>query len=581
MMPRVPARTLRRTSSLALRVLLPAVAALAVASGPARASDPAQAERPSSIRCGTYDLRARLGEAWENRAMGALPCDGTPVGPPPNPTIGSTWNWYLWQLAGFPVATLQPCTIRGMGDNCYVVVQDSQWNVTINQTQVDTIVDRFENTSIGPFPTQGIWDLDTANFGMPPDNLDQDPRVYILYYDFDVSSDGFFWTFDQQCDDVAQFHSNECDVVYMNCSDFDPAGEYLLAVLAHEFEHLIHSNYDPNETSWLDEGLAELAMWLYGNPDDISSFNSQPDRNLTNFQGAWADYIKSYLWSLYFYERYGGQPAVTALVQEPLNSIEGVDAVLDAFLYTENFDDVFADWGVANYLDDPSIGDGRYGYAGETLPPFQPFAQFSAYPVGPNSAAVQHWGTDYIRFTSGSDVAARFDGADNSLFAVHALLLDGVNPTQVVPMPLDALQFGWLDLPAFGTTHSELVLSIGGASSAGGTGYQYAALAGAVDAPAVAAAGALELDVRGSASARPSVVCSIPAEAAGQALRLELLDVSGRRVRQLHGGVAAPGAMTVAWDGLADDGGRAASGVYFARLTVGSEHRVRPVTFVR
>ena len=56
-----------------------------------------------------------------------------------------------------------------------------------------------------------------------------------------------------------------------------------------------------------------LAMWLYGNPDNISSFNANPDRNLTTFTGAWADYIKSYLFALYFYERYGGQPAIQAL----------------------------------------------------------------------------------------------------------------------------------------------------------------------------------------------------------------------------------------------------------------------------
>ncbi|MBZ0269361.1 hypothetical protein K8I85_14500, partial [bacterium] len=503
------------------------------------------------------------------------------VGPPPSPTIGSTWDWYLWQLAGFPVATLESCTVRGMGDHCYVVVQDSQWNVNVNQAQVDTIVDRFENTSIGPFPSQGIWDLNTSHFGMPPDNLDQDPRVYFVYYDFDVSSDGFFWGFDQQCDDVAQFHSNECDVVYMNCSDFDPAGEYLLAVLAHEFEHLIHYNQDPNEASWLDEGMAELAMWLYGNPDNISSFNSQPDRNLTNFQGAWADYIKSYLWSLYFYERYGGQAAVLALLAEPANSIAGVDAVLDAFLYTENFDDVFADWAVANFLDDTTIGDGRFGYLGDTLPPFQPFATFSSYPVGPNSAAVQHWGTDYVRYTAGSDVAVSFNGADGAQFAVRALLLDDVNPTQVFEVPLDALQSGWLDVPAFGTTHDELVMVHAGISNGGGTGYQYAALTGAVDAPVTVAAGTLGLEVRGGASARPSIVCAIPAGAAGQPLRVELLDVSGRRVRQLQQGAASPGALAIEWDGASDAGERVASGVYFARLTVGGEHRVKPVTLVR
>lgn len=233
------------------------------------------AGRPETARCETWRLRQITGEkAWASGGLRTLTaCDQTPAGPPPAPKLGDSWNWYIWRLAGFPQADLRSCTVRGIGENCYIVVEDSQWNVTMNQAKVDSIVHHFENASIGPFPAQGIWDLDTAHFGTPPDNIDFDPRVYILYYDFDVSSDGFFWGFDQECDDAAAFHSNECDVVYMNCSDFDPAGSYLLAVLAHELEHLIHYRYDPFESAWVDEGLAELAMWLYGNHDKISQFN--------------------------------------------------------------------------------------------------------------------------------------------------------------------------------------------------------------------------------------------------------------------------------------------------------------------
>ena len=52
-----------------------------------------------------------------------------------------------------PVATLKPCTVRGMGANSYVVVDDDEWNVTINQADVDRIVTHFEDQSIGDFPT--------------------------------------------------------------------------------------------------------------------------------------------------------------------------------------------------------------------------------------------------------------------------------------------------------------------------------------------------------------------------------------------------------------------------------------------
>jgi len=565
------------------RSIIPALSAVLVLGGILwSAGASIAADRPGAARCETWRLKALVGEkAWSSGARSALTaCDQTPVGPPPNPQIGDSWNWYIWRLNGFPAADLRSCTVRGMGPNCYVVVEDSQWNVRVNQAQVDSVVNHFENVSIGPFPDQGIWDLDTTHFGMPPDNIDLDPRVYILYYDFDVSSDGFFWGFDQECDDVAQFHSNECDVVYMNCSDFDVAGSYLLAVLAHEFEHLIHYNYDPGEAAWVDEGLAEVAMWLYGDPDNISQFNLNPDRNLTTFGGNWYDYIKSYLFNLYFYERYGGQAALRLITQEPAVSIAGYENVLNALEYTENFEDVFVDWAVANFLDDTTIGDGRYGYVGEDLPAFIPFATHSTFPVGPLNASVNHWAADYARFVNGNSLQMTFDGVDNTKYAVRGLLIDNVNPTQVLTMPLNASQAGVLPLPQLGSSHDEVVMVHAGILSTGSTTYQYGAQTGIVDAPAPEGA-SFALAVRHAVSPAPAVEFVVPAASAGAAMRLDIYDASGRLARRLASGPATAGRHETAWDGLGASGAPVAAGVYFVRLTVGEESATARVTLVR
>jgi hypothetical protein len=487
------------------------------------------------------------------------------VGPPPNPTIGDSWGWYLWKLAGFPVAEFKTCTVRGMGDHCYVVVEDSQWNVNVDQADIDAIVASFEEESIGSFPTQGIWDLDTGHFGDPPDQLDQDPRVYILYYDFDVSADGFFWPFDQECDDVASFHSNECDVVYMNSSDFSPSGSYLLAVLAHEFEHLIHYNYDGDEAAWVDEGLAELAMWLYGNPDDISAFNANPDRSLLTFDGAWSDYIKSYLWTLYFYERAGGQAAARLLVANGANGIAGVDAVLDALGHPQNFDGIFSDWVVANFLDDTSIGDGRFGYAGETLPPFQPFATWSTYPVGPFSTSVQHWASDYVRYLAAEDLSLTFDGIDSNRFAVRVMLLDDVNPTAVVDMSLDPAQVGTINLPQVGTTHDEAVAAYASVQTAGGLTYSYGAQSGVVGVGQPPSLVRLTLEVR-AVGDRVQVRAGLPSFAGGEEMLLEFFDVNGRLIDVIRRGPAIAGVHEIEWRPAV---GSMPAGIYFARLRVG------------
>ena len=60
---------------------------------------------------------------------------------------------------------------------------------------------------------------------------------------------------------------------------------------------------------------------------------------------------------------------------------------------------------------------------------------------------------------------------------------------------------------------------------------------------------------------------------------LTLVDVAGRRVRRLHDGALAPGLTPFEWDGRADAGFAAPSGVYFAVLESALGRRV--ARFVR
>jgi beta-fructofuranosidase len=75
----------------------------------------------------------------------------------------------------------------------------------------------------------------------------------------------------------------------------------------------------------------------------------------------------------------------------------------------------------------------------------------------------------------------------------------------------------------------------------------------------------LALAVLGSGANAGEVVlrCSLPR--AGPA-RLELYDVTGRRVRRLRDGPQPQGESLVTWDGRDESGARVARGIYFARL---------------
>jgi len=394
--------------------------------------------------------------------------------PPVNPQIGDTWDWYIWDLSGMPVATLKPCTVRGMGANSYIVVDDEEWNVSINQTDVDRIVTYFEEQSLGLFPDLGIWELDTSHFGDPPNPLDGLPRIFLLYYRFNIPADGFFWVFDQFPDGTQPFASNEADVVYLATDSVGggPSTNYMLGVAAHEFQHMIHYNYDTNEDSWVEEGLSELAMWLFGNPDVISSFNSNPDNSLIAFIGEWADYIKTYLWTLYAYEQYGGQPTIWDLVHHPANGMAGYLAALTGQGYAVTMEDVFGDWGVANYLDDPAVQAGQFGYNGDDLPPFAAFRTHTSYPDG-GTGSVQNWATDYIRLTgfAGAPTLA-FDGADARDFRVSMMALDPSLPTVVEWVALDSANNGLVEFSA-ASGYAEVIVSVANVYPSTSASYSY------------------------------------------------------------------------------------------------------------
>lgn len=511
-----------------------------------------------------------------------LDIPGMLTSPPDNPEVGDSWIWWLWLHDPMPPHFEQSvCTVRGKSDRAYVVVRDEEWLVSIDQADVDSILEYWENKSIGPYPEQGIYEIDSIAFGAPPDELDEDPRIYLMWMDFVISADGFFFWFDEFPDGTyPEYHSNECEVLYLNTmSSGGPSGDYMLAVIAHEFQHMIHWKYDDDELSWVNEGLSELAMWLFGNPDNISAFNSNPDQSLIVWDGTWADYIKTYLWSLYFYEQYGGHPAIYALVNEQQNSIDGYEQVLDDFGYSDDFVDVFANWAVANFLDDPTLSDGEFGYEGDDLPSFGVAGTYSSYPTSDIYKTVNRWGTDYYRFKDFDDFETlylSFDGSDNNVYAVWGLALYETGTTEVFRMTLDeGTQTGSLEIPDLTGNDDEVILVVAGTSSSGSPGYYFTASANqGIESSASAdmlpeihttpnpffSNVNIQLTGSGFTVSEPPEVC--------------IYDASGRLVNRLDATVTGNGNAMLIWDGTAFDGSRSSAGIYFAKVTANGHDAV-------
>jgi len=142
------------------------------------------------------------------------------------------------------------------------------------------------------------------------------------------------------------------------------------AVLAHEYQHLIHDDYNPYDDLFMNEGCSMYAEPLCGYPIDWSSINSflfTPDNSLTEWgdQGdinILADYGQALLWATYLSDHYGGAEFLSYFVQAGVPGIQGLNEALFHFGYSDTFDDIFHNWRLANLLHTNQIGKGKYNY---------------------------------------------------------------------------------------------------------------------------------------------------------------------------------------------------------------------------
>ena len=202
---------------------------------------------------------------------------------------------------------------------------------------------------------------------------------------------------------------------YISLSGLVPGTDLYDGVLAHEFQHMIHWAQDRNEDTWVNEGCSQLAAYLNGyDPGGFEwAYIADPDVQLTTWPSTGssaANYGASYLFMLYFLGRFGSE-ATQVVVAESANGTAGFDRVLAAYDLT--FDDVFADWLVANYLDSQAVvgssADPAYSYSQVTIGPVSIDISHASYPVVREST-VHQYGADYVRLTGMGDLVIEFEG---------------------------------------------------------------------------------------------------------------------------------------------------------------------------
>ncbi|MBI5030277.1 MAG: immune inhibitor A [Chloroflexi bacterium] len=333
-----------------------------------------------------------------------------------------------------PVPTLTPRTRKVADKDYFFVLQNAatgSYRTVTATLQVVTPnayfwVDDAINVDLvalkqsADFWEQKVYPTNLKYFGTPGRGLDGETRIHVLNTRFEQAA-GYFSGEDSYPRQVAQY-SNQRNLIYMNAVEVPPGKNEYNGDLAHEFQHLIHNYQAKYKTAWIDEGMGDLAIKENGFPvlGVTDLFAQRPDTQLNTWRTTGEHYAASYLFFNYAAQRFGPD-FIRAVIHTPREGINGVQAVLDERANGMRFDDLFADWAVTNFLNDPTVEKGRYAYTNESMFKIARAQNLSHFPASRTSQMHQYTGSYTTLEPDLGDVTIHFTGTTSvNLLPVNA-----------------------------------------------------------------------------------------------------------------------------------------------------------------
>ena len=374
--------------------LAPWLAALLLAVGPATAQDAAPVDFPTLAALEQVEIppRDRVRLAQELLGVGEIPPPPTSA---PTRALGDQITFHVTNASDDRSFNVD-ATLTAIGEHVYFWVENG---AAISPTQLKTLAASFDAT-IYP-ETRALWGSEDTP------GIDGDPRIYGLFaHDLGAGTAAYFVS-EHVYPQEAVSTSNEHEMFFFNLdaigASFDQRG--LESIVAHEFQHMIRNNLQLNEEYWINEGFSEFTqLHLYDVPVwEVISFLSTPDTQLNTWSESIGSRAQHYgaalLFVTYLTDRYGLDAVRAVSSDTSVRGLQSVDNVLRA-LGEPGVDSFFADWVIANFLFDPSIEDGRYGYQsiGSNVVSAQPVETVTSYPLRREASAAQY-ATDYTVLT--------------------------------------------------------------------------------------------------------------------------------------------------------------------------------------
>jgi hypothetical protein len=279
--------------------------------------------------------------------------------------------------------------LQVVGEHIYLWVERG---VEVNPDDLAALAADFD-TFIYP-EVRAMWGSEASP------GIDGDQRIYALFAYGMGSGVAAYFASRHTYPAVIYPNSNEHEMFFINLDAFGTvnlANRQLESTLAHEFQHMIRSNIQDNEATYLNEGYSTFTqVYLYDDAGAVVWYLAQPDTQIN----AWDEgdnraphYGAAALFITYFYDRFGLE-GLRLLSDNPGLGMDAVDSTLQ-LLGQPGVDDFVAEWALATLLNDPTVEDGRYFYPTlPDLPEPDVVRLLREYPAEVRASARQY-GVDY------------------------------------------------------------------------------------------------------------------------------------------------------------------------------------------
>ncbi len=333
------------------------------------------------------------------------------------------------------------------GGKCRIYLEKGR---SLTSAALTTIYTEFNNS---------IYPMVETNYGSPSD-VDNNGKITILILDIKdgySAGGGYVAGYFHPINEYIDRHSNEREMLYMDCSPGNPGDEIFNYTMAHEFQHLVNYNQKvfvqgvgPQDI-WINEGLSTSAEDLYlGHriSERIDSYSSSDITQGQNFVswGARGGYLGYYSTAYLFFQWlriHSGSTAIyKKIIDNPNRDAEAVreEAVASiSSLSGTSWEDILRDWYAANLFKTTGIhgygGDAAFNHSVTSLGG----VSGTEYSLFPGEGIYLSIGTPASIVSSGSIKYAGLDTAGNTIdttgddYSGNYLLCFNVNPNRFGP----------------------------------------------------------------------------------------------------------------------------------------------------